>query len=407
VIEVRHVSGPGLIAVRAWLPGGARSETVPGQALVTGRALTEGSLGTGGGPGRDFRRIADEAEALGTSVSSNASQEIHGVSVESRHGHWREALDWAVELATRPSFPEDRCRWVARQAAAELESLGDQPEVRTAWAFLEQLYAPHPRARPIHGSRESLAGLVAADCARFHAEAAERQGGGLAVQVTGDVDPEAVRSHLEGLGVTAGEVAPVPEPPAPVGLPEPRREVSLPPGDQAHLSVGGLTVPAAHPDRHALELLGIVMGAGAGLSGRLPERVREKEGLAYSVQIQTLAGAGLDPGRLAVYVGTSPETVEQAERAVFEELARMLSDGVTAEEVADARSYLLGREPFRRESARQWADLLVQSALYGVPEHDQEWHRERIEALDPEAVAEAGRRHLEMEAMKVTVGLPG
>jgi zinc protease len=227
------------------------------------------------------------------------------------------------------------------------------------------------------------------------------------VQVTGDVDPEAVRSHLEGLGVTAGEVAPVPEPPAPLGLSEPRREVSLPPGDQAHLYVGCLTVPAAHPDRHALELLGIVMGAGAGLSGRLPERVREKEGLAYSVQIQTLAGAGLDPGRLAVYVGTSPETVEQAERAVFEELARMLSDGVTGEEVADARSYLLGREPFRRESARQWADLLVQSALYGVPEHDQEWHRDRIEALDPEAVAEAGRRHLEMEAMKVTVGLPG
>lgn len=397
MIEVRHVPGPGLIAVRAWLAGGARAEAVPGQALVAGRALSEGSRT------RDWRRIADDAEALGTSLSSDGSREIHGVSVEARHGHWREALDWAVELATTPSFPEDRCRWMARQAAAELESLADQPEVRTAWAFLEQLYSPHPRARPLHGTSESLAGLTAADCARFHAEAAER---GLAVHVAGDVDPEAVRRHLEGLGVAAEGLRPAPDPPAPVGLPEARREVALPEGDQAHLYVGCLTVAAAHPDRHALELLGVVLGAGAGLSGRLPERVREKEGLAYSVQVMTLAGAGLDAGRLAVYVGTSPETVGQAETVVGEELARVLADGVTAEEVADARAYLLGREPFRHETARQWADLLVGSSLHGIPDHDPAWHRERLEALDAAEVTEAARRHVEPERFKTAVGLP-
>ena len=92
--------------------------------------------------------------------------------------------------------------------------------------------------------------------------------------------------------------------------------MALPPGDQAHLYAGCLTVPRAHPDRHALDLLGVVLGSGAGLTGRLPERVREREGLAYSVQVQTLAGAGLDRGRLVVYVGTSPATLEQAERSV-------------------------------------------------------------------------------------------
>jgi zinc protease len=396
-VGVRHVPGPGLIAVRAWLPGGVRTEGVPGQALVTGRALTEGTRG------RDWRRIADDSEALGASVSSNASQEIHGVSVESRHGHWREALDWAVELATEPSFPEDRCRWVARQAVAELESLGDQPEVRTAWAFLEQLYTPHPRARPMLGDRASLEGLVAADCARFHAGALAR---GLAVHVAGDVDPEGVREHLAGLGVGSGTLAPAPEPAAPVGQPEERREVALPPGDQAHLYLGCLTVAADHPDRHALELLGIVLGGGAGLTGRMPERVREREGLAYSVQVHTLAGAGLDRGRMAVYVGTSPDTAAQAEVSVREELARLLADGVTDEEVTDARAYLLGRDPFRRETARQWADLLVQAALYGVPEDDPDWHRERLEALDAAAVTEAARRHLPAEGMKTTIGVP-
>lgn len=402
IVRVRRVPGPGVVAIRAWLPGGARVETLPGQAMVAGRSLTEGTRR------RDWRRIADDAEALGASVSSSASFEAHGVSVETREAHWREALDWTVELVREPSFPEDRCRWIARQAVAELESLADQPEVRTAWRFLEQLYAPHPRSRPLQGDPESLAALGNADCARFHAAALGR---GWVVNVAGDVDEAAVLGRLEELvpGVSRDGSAPtvtdaIPEP---AGLPEARLEVALPPGDQAHLYAGCLTVPRAHPDRHALDLLGVVLGSGAGLTGRLPERVREREGLAYSVQVHTLAGAGLDRGRLVVYVGTSPATLEQAERSVAEELSRVVEDGVSETEVTNARAYLLGRDPFRRETARQWADLLGEALLYGVPEDDPQWQRGELERLDAAAVSEAARRHLCPNGLKVTVGIPG
>lgn len=387
VLRVRRVPGPPVVAVRAWVPGGARVEPAPGIALVSGRALSEGTLR------RDWREIADRSEALGAAVASSASFEAHGATVDVRAVHWREAIDWAVELLTEPSFPEDRCRWMARQAASELDSLRDQPEVRTAWAFLEQLFAPHPRSRPIQGTPESLARIGAADCRAFHEEALLR--GGLTVTIAGDLDEAAAREHLDERLAACGLAPPLPapsddpsgvggfpEPPAPVGSPERHRTVALPPGDQAHLFAGCLTVRRDHPDRHALELLGVILGAGAGLSGRLPERVREREGLAYSVQVQTLAGAGLDPGRLVVYVGTGPETVAQAERAVREELARLVEDGATAGELEGARSYLLGRDPFRRETARQWADLMGEAALYGVPDDDPAWRRERLAAVD-------------------------
>lgn len=403
-MRVRRVPGPGIVAVRAWVSGGARTEAIPGQAVVTGRSLTEGTRR------RDWRRIADEAEALGTAVGSSASFEVHGASVDTRAAHWREALDWAAELLAEPAFPEERCRWVARQTAAELESLADQPEVRTAWRFVEQLYAPHPRSRPLQGSREGLARLTAADCAAFHREALARSGAALIV--AGDLDEEEVRRHLEGLlgreGGNSQFEAPSepPQVPEPRGLPEPRLEVPLPPGDQAHLYAGCLTVPRAHPDRHALELLGVVLGSGAGLTGRLPERVREREGLAYSVQVQTLAGAGVDPGRLVVYAGTSPDTLGRTEAAVAEELRRVVEEGVAPEEVESARAYLLGRDPFRRESARQWADLLGEAVLYDLPEDDPGWRRSELEAPDAQAVTEAARRHLDLEGLKVTVGVP-
>ncbi len=415
ILRVRRVEGAPVVGIRAWIPGGARVEEIPGQALVTGRSLTEGTAR------RDWRAIADDSEALGVAAASAASFEVHGVAVDVRSAHWREGLEWAVELLTGPSFPEDRCRWVARQAASELDSLRDQPEVRTAWAFLEHLYAPHPRSRPVHGSLESLGRVGGAECRAFHEAAlaaalpAEPGSPGVTMAVAGELDEEAVRAHLRDLVGSAAVLrpgaAPAPDrptaPPAPVGLPEGRRVLALPPGDQAHLYAGCLTVGRDHPDRHALAVLGVVLGSGAGLTGRLPDRVREREGLAYAVQVNPLAGAGLDPGRLLIYVGTSPDTVERAERAVVEEMRRLVEEGVGGEEVERARSYLLGRDPFRRETARQWADLMGEAVLYGVPEDDPDWWRERVEAVGPEEVTAAARRHLDPERLKVTVGLPG
>jgi len=89
-----------------------------------------------------------------------------------------------------------------------------------------------------------------------------------------------------------------------------------------------------------------------------------------------------------------------------EELARLLADGIGEEEFQEARQYLLGREPFRRESARQWADLLAEGAYWGLPLEDARWCERELEVLDRAAVEAAARAHLHPQRLKVTVGLP-
>jgi len=376
-ICVRRVEGAPVVAVRLWVCAGGRRELIPGQALITGRMLTDGTTG------RDWRRIADEAESKGMILSSFGTFENHGVTIDALARDWEQALEWTAEMLIEPTFPEDRCAWMAKQAAAELESLADQPDIKTAWGFLAQLYSPHPRSRPLHGSVESLLSLTPADCARFHAASLS---GGVLVAVTGVIDEDAVRRRLEELFATlpaAGEV--LPQPPAPVGLPG-RGTVETEAEDQAHLYMGHLTVDRRHPDYTALEVAAVILGSGAGLTGRIPMRIREQEGLAYSAHAQTVAGSGLDPGRLLAYVGTSPATVDQAEAGVRDEIARLVDDGIKDAELEEARAYLLGREPFRRETARQWADLLIEAAEYGLPLVDPEQRRRELEALDRETV---------------------
>jgi zinc protease len=398
-VRSRRVEGAPVVSLRAWVRAGARIEETPGLALLTGRLLSEGSRL------RDWRQIAEDADARGMVVSSFGTFECHGVAIDALATDWELALDWAAELMREPTFPEDRCDWLARQAAAELESLADQPEVLTAWGFLDQLYAPHPRARPIQGDAASLLATAPHDCAAFHRRALSH---GVSVVVAGMIDEDAVRARVADffadLPAPAGAA---PEPATPAGRALARREVTTEAEDQAYLYVGHLTVPRRHPDFEALEALAVILGSGAGLTGRIPLRIREQEGLAYSAHAQTAAGAGTDPGRLVAFVGTSPDTVERALAGVIEEIGRLVEHGVEDAELEEARAYLLGREPFRRETARQWAEILVDAEHYGLPLDDVDQRRRSLLALDRRAVEAAARKHVVPDALRVTVGLPG
>ena len=396
--RVRRVSGVPIVAARIWLRGGSRLEQIPGQSLVTGRLLCEGTRR------RRWDRIASEAEDRGILIQTFGSAEALCVSIEALAGDWQQTLGWLAELALEPSFPEDRFGWVRTQAAAELDSLLDQPAAPAARAFLEQLYAPHPYARPLQGDHDSLARLTPADCADFHRRAL---GWGGTVVVAGEIDEAAVERRLSELFADlAGGAAAMPRVASPSGLRDPRREVASGEADQAHLFAGHLSLARNHPDLPALEVVGVVLGAGAGISGRLPERIREQEGLAYASDIGVAAGAGLAAGRLVAYAGTSPRTVGLAELAVREELTRLVADGIGQQELDDARAYLIGRDPFRRETARQWADLLAEAELYGLPTDRPEWIVETLQGLTLGEVEEAARRWIRPAEIKVTVGLP-
>ena len=260
----------------------------------------------------------------------------------------------------------------------------------------------NPRSRPLQGTPQDLASLSATDCAAFHRQGLAQ---GLIVTVAGRIESGRTRTVAESLfqGVSS-QALPMADVPSPTGLDEARREVSTGSADQAHFYAGHLTVQANHEAVPALELVSVVLGSGPGLTARIPFRIREQEGLAYVVGAETVAGAGLDPGRLMVYVGTAPENLSRTEEAVREELSRLLDSGITKQEMQDARAYLLGREPFRRETARQWSEILGAAELYGLPIDDPDWMQERWRRLERSEVEETARRHLEPERLQITIG---
>lgn len=393
----RHAVSPS-VAIRIWFSGGLLAESRPGLGLASGRMLVEGT------PTRSWDRIARESEDLGMDVGGFGGSECTGLRVDTLASDWRTGVRLAADLVINSTFPGDRCRWVREQTLAELESLAEQPEVRAGWTFLDQLYGPHPWGRPLQGSRDSLARLSSEACADFHRSAVA---GTIIVSVAGDIDEgEAgaiAASHFAALAeVSAVASKPVPPPASRAEL----QEVVLPPGDQVHILAGHLTVPVMDPDFVALEVASVLLGSGPGLVGRIPERLREQEGLAYSASAAAAAGAGSQPGRLVVHAATGTARVDAALLAIREELDRFVSEGVGERELEEARQFLLGSDPFHRETARQLATLQAQSVLYGLPFDDSRWLRAMLEELDVERVEAAIRRHLDPRRLVVTLGLP-
>ena len=149
-----------------------------------------------------------------------------------------------------------------------------------------------------------------------------------------------------------------------------------------------------HPDYPAL-VLGNYMLGGGFLNSRIATRLRQKEGLSYGAG-SSLNVSALDQwGRFTATAIYAPQNAERLEAAFKEELARMLKDGFTADEVAQAKSGWLQARQVSRAQDSELASRLNQYLFLGrTLAWDEELER-RMGALTPEQVNAAMKRHID------------
>lgn len=158
------------------------------------------------------------------------------------------------------------------------------------------------------------------------------------------------------------------------------------------------------PDYYAASVLNYVLGGG-GFNSRLTEEIREKRGLVYSVgtQLHPMLSAGLFTGSLS----TRNDQAGQALGLVREAFARIALDGITEQELADAKAYLTGSFPLRLTSNGAIAGLLaaMQASNLGVDYIDR--YPEYIEAVRIEDVRRVAQRLFASgDLLVVVVGKP-
>jgi zinc protease len=339
-----------VIALKAAFRGGASLDPAgkEGLARMTGALLDEGAGEMSATAFQDA--LEDRAIELGFGADLDAL----GVSLRALSRDGDAAVDLLNLALTRPRFDADAIERIRGQLQSRVRQAADEPD-SVAWdAYLKASFPDHVYGRPVEGTLESLAAITAEDLKTFARDALTRDR--LIVAIVGDVTP----SDASRMLATAFGNLPLSGPSSDVPNVEPRTGLGVlvrpVEARQSSLVFGQGGVWRDDPDYYVYAVVSRIFGGG-GLTSRLFDAVREEEGLAYSISASPmqLDHAALFIGR----GGTVNERVGETIDVVRREWRRLHDEGVTADEVTDAKAYLIGSFPLGLTSSSRIASTLV------------------------------------------------
>jgi predicted Zn-dependent peptidase len=361
----RHVLANGLVvitetmehvrsvSVGIWVRNGSRRE-VPAE---NGMAHFLEHMVFKGTEHRSAEDIAREMDSVGGMLDAFTSKEQVCFNAKVLDEHLPIAFDVLADLVLRPKFDSEDVKKERQVVLEEIKMDLDNPEYLLHDVFTRGFWPEHALGRPILGtpdtvrnfSRESLRRRFQDWFAPDHlvitaaGNVTHQQVLDLAQKEFGDLKPS---GHLEP--------EPVPATAAPINL-ETKRDL-----EQVHLCIGVPSIPLADERRFAAAVLNNLLGGG--MSSRLFQNIREKQGLAYAVFSELTPYS--DAGMLSVYAGTAKETVGQVLDLTIAEFRALKESPLTEEELLRAKNHLKGSLMLSLESTSSRMSNLARQELY-------------------------------------------
>ncbi|WP_459799725.1 M16 family metallopeptidase [Herbidospora sp. RD11066] len=371
------------VAVGAWVGIGSRDE----DPEHTGATHFLEHLLFKGTPTRDAMEISASIEGIGGEINAFTAKEYTCYYARVLDEDLPLAIDVLADVVTSSLITPDDVESERGVILEEIAMHDDDPSDVVHEAFSEELYGDTPIGRPILGNDDTINALtrdrIHEYYQRFYLPTHT------VISVAGNVSHEhvveLVARAYERAGALGGDAAPIPPRVGGTGLPAHSGvKVVDRPTEQANLVLGTTGVSRTDERRFALGVLNAALGGG--MSSRLFQEIREKRGLAYSAYSYTSQYA--DTGQFGVYVGCLPAKIDDVLKICRDEIARVVSEGFTEEEITRGKGQMrgglvLGLEDTGSRMSRIGKSELVYDRLMSVDEV-----LERIDAVTAADIAE-------------------
>jgi zinc protease len=360
VVLTREQRGSGLLAVHGYVRAGAMfDDERPGISRCTTALLQRGTRS------RSSQEIADSLESMGAALGVFSNMEVTALSLRVLREDAPAALEILADILQHPAFPPVEVERARGEILTGLRVARQDTRHVAERAFRGLAFpAGHPHARVADGDESVIESLTAADLAAFHARFIRPEATILAF--VGDIGASEVLDLAGRLfaswprgGVWQGPpLPPLATPPAPQ-----RVEIRLAGKTQSDVVVGVPGITRADPRYYATMMANLILGQ-IGLMGRLGERVRERQGMAYYAYSDLRAG--LLPGPWWVRAGVNPRNEERAVDSILQEVRAFRETGPSEDEVQDAKDFLAGSLAVRLETHGGIAQMLADIELFDL-----------------------------------------
>jgi predicted Zn-dependent peptidase len=344
---------------------------------------------------RTAEEIARQVDSIGGNMDAFTAKECICFNVKVLDEHVPVALDILSDLVLNPVFDGSD---IARERGVIMEEIKmdeDNPDYLVHEIFTQNFWKDHPLGKPILGTKETVKRFERD--AVLDAYAHRFAPGNIIVSAAGNLDHdrfvELVRGHFEHMTpMTNGFHSSTPKISSRIIL---RNKKAL---EQVQLCIGVPAHPIAHEKRHAGYVLNTLLGGG--MSSRLFQNIRERQGLAYSIYSDL--NPYRDTGCLAVYAGTSLASASKVVQSVVSEFRKLKTESVPDEELRRSKAQMKGSLMLSLESSTSRMSNLARQEMYFDRYYDLDELIERIEAVTAEDLSRLANEFFRPESVAVT-----
>jgi predicted Zn-dependent peptidase len=387
--EMKHIRS---VSIGIWLKTGSRDEDLPwnGISHFIEHMVFKGTQH------RTAEEIARQVDSIGGNMDAFTAKECISFSIKVLNEHVPIALDVLSDLVLNPVFDAQD---ISRERGVILEEIKmdeDNPDYLVHEIFTQSFWKDHPLGRPILGTRDTVKKFDRTPVFDFYSQ--RFSPGNMIITAAGYLNHEnfveVVAKHFAKMKpMSNGFHSSTPKIVPKIIL---RNKKSL---EQVQICVGVPSYPITHERRHTSYILNTLLGGG--MSSRLFQNIRERQGLAYAIYSDL--NPYRDTGCMSIYAGTSRASAGKVVESIVSEFRKLKTDMVTPDELRRSKDQLKGSLMLSLESSNARMSNLARQEMYFDHFYGLDELIAKIEAVTAEELQELANQFFETDNIAVTV----
>jgi predicted Zn-dependent peptidase len=348
--EMSHIRS---VSIGIWVKTGSRHEDAEanGVSHFLEHMVFKGTIS------RTAEDIARQVDSIGGNMDAFTAKECICFNVKVLDEHLPIALDILSDLVLNPIFDT---KDIGRELGVILEEIKmdeDNPDYLVHEIFTQNFWKDHPLGKPILGTKDTVRSFDQQLLQQYYGR--HIKPGNIIIAAAGNLNHQRFVDLVSKrfAVMKAGKNGHHDVPPKVMSRIIMRHKKAL---EQVQICMGVPSHPISHERRYTAYVLNTLLGGG--MSSRLFQNVRERQGLVYAIYSEL--NPYRDTGCLSVYAGTSRQTAPQVVESIVSEFREIKNNPVPADELRRAKDQLKGSLMLSLESSTSRMSNLARQEMY-------------------------------------------